>query len=115
MARDSKAALGFVLLALISISALTHAQQSQNNKTRPQPSPTPETSEFEVLKTNTNLVQIDAVVTDKQGRHVADLTANDFEIVEGGRTFAPEYFSYVPLERGAAEKPAASQPVPLTF
>jgi len=56
MARDSKVALGFVLLALISISALTQAQQSQTNQKPPQTSPTPpETSEFEVLKTNTNL------------------------------------------------------------
>jgi hypothetical protein len=31
MARDSTVALGFILLALISISALTHAQQSQTN------------------------------------------------------------------------------------
>jgi VWFA-related protein len=111
MARDSKVALGLVVSALISISALAHAQQSQTNDKRPQPSPTPPASDFEVLKTNTNLVQIDAVVTDKQGRHVADLTANDFEIVEGGRTFAPDYFSYVALERGAGGKPTGAQPV----
>ena len=99
------------LAALIWISTLTHAQQPQTNSKRPQPSPTPpEASDVEVLKTTTNLVQVDAVVTDK-GRHVADLTAKDFEIVEGGRTFAPEYFSYVPLERAGAEKTTASQPV----
>jgi hypothetical protein len=95
MARDSKVALGFVLLALISLSALTPAQQSQRRDNRVQPSPTP-TSDYEVLKTNASLVQVDAVVTDKQGRQVADLTANDFEIVEGGRTITPEYFSYTP-------------------
>jgi len=77
---------------LVSISALTNAQQSQPSDKHPEPSPTPPASDYEVLKTNTNLVQIDAVVTDKQGRHVADLAANDFEIVEGDRTIAPEYF-----------------------
>jgi VWFA-related protein len=108
MARASKVVPCLVLLALISIAALTRAQSPRAGDQRPQPSPTPpEVSDYEVLKTNTNLVQIDAVVTDKQGRHVSDLTAKDFEIVEGGRAFAPDFFSYVPLERGAAENPAA--------
>ncbi len=111
MAQNWKVALGFILLALISISALSQAQSRQTESKRPQPSPTPsEPSDLEVLKTTTNLVQVDAVVTDKQGKHVADLTANDFEIVEGSRTVAPQYFSYVPLEAAGAGNPTARQP-----
>jgi hypothetical protein len=38
-----------------------------------------------VLRITTNLVQVDAVVTDPGGRQVSNLRANDFEILEDGR------------------------------
>jgi VWFA-related protein len=98
------------LSILVSISALTHAQQTQPRNNLPGPSPTPPASDLEVVKTSTNLVQIDAVVTDKQGRHVADLSAKDFEIVEGARAIEPEYFSYVPLASGGPTTSSAGQP-----
>ncbi|MDQ3918133.1 MAG: VWA domain-containing protein, partial [Acidobacteriota bacterium] len=43
-------------------------------------------------------MQVDAVVTDKGGRHVKDLRAEDFEILEDGRPQQITNFSYVPPE-----------------
>ena len=39
----------------------------------------------EVVRITLSLVQVDAVVTDGDGRHVTDLQARDFEILEDGR------------------------------
>jgi len=45
----------------------------------------------------TSLVQVDAVVTNKNGKQVGNLGPADFELVEGGRTRDIVAFSYVPL------------------
>lgn len=49
----------------------------------------------DVLRINTTLVQVDAVVTDKVGKQVTNLTAEDFEILEDGRVQQIKNFSYV--------------------
>ena len=51
----------------------------------------------EVVRVNANLVQVDAVVTDREGRQVTGLRVDDFEIVEDGRTRRPDYCAYVAL------------------
>lgn len=51
--------------------------------------------EDDVVRITTNLVQLDAVVIDKDGRHVTDLRPEDFEIVEDGRTRPITNFSYI--------------------
>jgi VWFA-related protein len=48
------------------------------------------------IRITVNLVQVDAVVTDAAGRHVADLTAGDFEIFQDGKRQRITAFSYVP-------------------
>lgn len=63
--------------------------------------------EDEVVKISTNLVQIDAVVTGSDGRHVTNLNASDFEILEDGRPQQITNFSYVSL---AGPAPAAPPP-----
>ena len=61
----------------------------------PKPSPTPDD---DVIRITTNVVQIDAIVTDKKGKFVTDLRLEDFEIVEeDGKIVKPEYFSFIPL------------------
>ncbi len=63
-----------------------------------QPTPasqTPPDDEDEVVRITSNLVQMDAIVTDKQGRHVTDLRAEDFEISEDGRKRDITEFSYI--------------------
>ena len=51
-------------------------------QTPPQNPSQPKPGEDEVVRVSTNLVQIDAVVTDKNGKQVSDLRLEDFEIFE---------------------------------
>lgn len=62
-----------------------------------------------VVPVGVDLVQVDAVVTDKDGRYVTDLTAADFEIVEDGSTRAIANFRYV--QNAAPVSDAATVPV----
>jgi VWFA-related protein len=63
-----------------------------------------------VVPVGVELVQVDAVVTDKNGRYVTDLRAEDFEIVEDGRSRAISNFRYV--EAGAAPRVPAPAAAP---
>ncbi|HEX7316367.1 MAG TPA: VWA domain-containing protein [Pyrinomonadaceae bacterium] len=56
---------------------------------------TVEHDEDDVVRITANLVQIDAVVTDKKGRQVTDLKADEFEILADGKPQQITNFSYV--------------------
>ena len=62
----------------------------------------------DVVRITTNLVQIDAVVT-KDGKPVADLTANDFEIYEDGRKQAITSFAFISNVPGTSNQPAPAK------
>src|SRR6266550_5608822 len=51
----------------------------------------------EVVRITTNLVQVDAVVTDKKGQIVTDLKPEEFDILEDGRPQTITNFSFVSL------------------
>src|SRR5260221_6445185 len=51
-----------------------------------------------VVRVSVEVIQVDAVVTDKDDRHVPDLGPADFEILEDGRRQDITQCSYVPLE-----------------
>ncbi|HKP70243.1 MAG TPA: VWA domain-containing protein, partial [Pyrinomonadaceae bacterium] len=53
--------------------------------------------EDDVVKITSRLVQVDAVVTDKDGRQVTDLTSTDFQILQDGKAQKITGFTYVPL------------------
>jgi VWFA-related protein len=55
------------------------------------------------LRISTTLVEIDAVVTDRQGRHVTDLKPEDFELIQDGR---PQKISSVRYVSTDARGPA---------
>jgi VWFA-related protein len=90
----------------------------------PQPSQTPtpqDDSEEDVVRITSNLVQFDAVVTDKQGRHVADLRPEEFEVYVDGRRQEITNFAFVAGEAEAGrvaptvargEKSVPPPPVP---
>lgn len=59
----------------------------------------------DVVRITTNLIQVDAVVTDKNGKPVTDLTAEDFEIQENGKEQKITNFSFIPLAPAIAEQP----------
>src|SRR5579872_3745323 len=55
------------------------------------------------IRISVNLVQVDAVVTDSKGKHVSDLQASDFQILQDGKPQKITHFSYIAT---AAPKPA---------
>jgi len=71
--------------------------------------PAPQTSDDDdVVRITTNLIQVDAVVTDKNDKPVTDLRAEDFEILEDGKEQEITNFSYVPLAPMSRRSPAAN-------
>lgn len=82
-----------VLTIILALSSLISGQT---------PTPTPQETpkggdDSEVLRVTTNLIQIDAVVTDKQDRVVTDLKPEDFEILVNGKPQLITNFSLVML------------------
>src|SRR5262245_2913886 len=63
----------------------------------PQPQPT--------LRIGVTAVEIDAVVTDSQGRHVPDLQIGDFALRQDGKPQATTSFRYVPVRPAPAPHP----------
>ncbi len=70
-------------------------------------SPTPPTAD-DVIKITTKLVQLNAVVTDKNGNQVKDLTISDFELLQDGKPQKITNFSYINTEAPAQSSPAAT-------
>lgn len=88
-----------LLLALLAAVA-AHAQQPAPAPQPSQPETPPPTFRVEI-----NYVEVDALVTDAAGNSVANLTADDFEVLEDGKPQKISAFSLVniPIER--AERP----------
>jgi VWFA-related protein len=84
--------------------------QSQKESQPSQPTPTPQedSDEGDVVRITTNLVQFDAVVTDKKGQQVTDLRPEEFEVTVDGRRQTITNFSYV------VAQPAADANAPTT-
>jgi VWFA-related protein len=87
----------------------TPAPPAQQQPPQPSQTPTPEDdSDDDVVRITSNLVQFDAVVTDKQGRHVADLRPEEFEVFVDGRRQEITNFTFV---AGEPEAVRTAQPV----
>jgi hypothetical protein len=69
------------------------------------------TGQGPVIRVTVDLVQVDAVVTDSQGRHVTGLKPEDFQILEDGKPQKITHFSYVP-GTSVAGGPAPVNPEP---
>lgn len=129
-------ALSLVLQVLIvasHVAPLCAQQQSSPPQTSPPPPPSLQTQstaapqsldedDDDVVRITTNLVQIDAVVTDKKGKLVTDLQTEDFEIYENNKPQPITNFSYIntvpaltdtvaPVEK-SRDKNTARVPVP---
>jgi len=91
-----------LLCCLLTLKVV--AQQTSpppQTPSRPKPAPVvnePKTvDEQDVVKITTNLVQIDAVVTDKSGKRIVDLKPDEVEIYEDSQVRAITNFSYINL------------------
>ncbi len=100
------------LLATVSIAQLVTSLTAQQPAASLPQSPPPQTTqpqkpeEVDVVRITTNLVQVDAVVTDKSGKVVTDLKPEEVQIFEDGRQQKITHFTYYVAERPPAEKPA---------
>jgi VWFA-related protein len=63
----------------------------------------------EVVRISTNLVQLDAVVTDKQGNPIKDLSAADFEVLQDGKPQKIVSAAYVDTD--FSDQPVASKKI----
>src|SRR6266498_3449763 len=63
----------------------------------------------DVVRITTQLVQVDAVVTDKKGKHVEDLTEGDFELLVDGKKQQLTHFSHISLPAARREPTAKKQ------
>jgi VWFA-related protein len=104
-----------LLLAALLANAFARPQQQQPTPTpqtpaaQQQPTRAPEDTDEDVVRITTNLVQVDAVVTDRDGRQVTNLGPEDFEILENGKPRQVTNFSYVKVAQpvtAPADEPA---------
>lgn len=72
-----------------------HAQDPK--QTSPVKSPPGAQPGQDTVRINTQLVQVDAVVTDKKSHHVEDLTQDDFEVTVDGKKQPLTYFKHIDL------------------
>jgi VWFA-related protein len=111
--------LAAALIVCLITSVLCQQPQATpapSQQPTPPPATVPEVDDTpdDVVRITTKLVQVDAVVTDKNGKHVTDLKAEDFELTENGKLRTITNFSYV---QQAAVPPALAeneQKAPLT-
>jgi VWFA-related protein len=98
----------FLSLAIIHALLVPAAGQQPSATPNPPQKQNPTSDKDDVVRITSNLVQIDATVTDKKGRPVTNLRPEDFEILEDGKPQKITSFSFVSR---AAETP---KPLPPT-
>src|SRR5918997_5957974 len=98
-------------LILMLILSLFISSLGQTSPTRSTQQSGPE--DDEVVRITTNLVQVDAVVTDKSGKLVTDLRPEEVEIYEDGRLQTITNFSYISTESGTAQPVAVKKGAPV--
>lgn len=87
-----------VLLGLAIGPAQPRAQQAPASPASPgqqAPQQEPQPQEQPVFRTELTFVRVDAIVTDRQGNPVTDLTPDDFEVFEDGKPQAIETFKRI--------------------
>lgn len=83
------------------------AQQPANSQQKPQTQEP--VSQDSVVRITTRLVQIDAVVVDKDGKLVTDLQPEDFKILEDGKEQKITHFSFITLQPETTKLVASSK------
>lgn len=91
-------------VTILFAAALIAAQDA-----KPQPTPTPSTDN-DVVKITTSLIQLDVTVTDSKGKTVSDLKPEEIEIYENGEKQKITNFSFITSVRERVEKPKEKDP-----
>jgi VWFA-related protein len=120
MRRDLSTLLVLLLLTTTTAPSARAADPAPRRQTpapqqqpAPPPSPTPalEADDEDVVRITANLIQFDAVVTDKEGRLVTDLRPEEFEVLLDGKRQEISNFSFVGAAPAAGGE-AAPRPRP---
>ncbi|HEY6047308.1 MAG TPA: VWA domain-containing protein, partial [Pyrinomonadaceae bacterium] len=85
----------FLSLAIIHALLVPAAGQQPSATSNPPQKQNPTSDKDDVVRITSNLVQVDATVTDKKGKPVANLQPEDFEIFEDGKPQKITNFSFV--------------------
>src|SRR5688500_6943959 len=109
MKYQSSHALFLSLVLGAPIGAGQTAPPPQSPATPPAAQTRAAEDEDDVVRITSNLVQLDAVVTDGDGRHVTDLGPQDFEVLEDDRPQAITNFSFIETDP-ATTTPAVAAP-----
>jgi VWFA-related protein len=117
-----KSFLAIILILQLFLSAFsqqptaTPASKAGGDPQKPETQlPSVRQSDDDVVRITTNLVQVDAVVTDNKGKPVIDLRPEEIEIREDGRPQTVTNFSYVTLESSeAAQAKTSDKPLDKT-
>src|SRR5215475_8912591 len=96
-------------------SAQQLKQEAKQEKKQPDARPPDRADQEPSVRISTQLVQIDATVTDKKGEHVEDLTEDDFELMVDGKKQNITYFRLIklPEPKHLAVAPSAKTPNPV--
>ncbi|MDT7540661.1 MAG: hypothetical protein QOE33_565 [Acidobacteriota bacterium] len=87
------------LLLTLSVAAQTPTPRPQPTPP-PQPAPQQPAQDEEILRVTTALVQVDAVVVDKNDRPVPDLKMSDFEVYENGKKQNLQFMEFIDTDAG---------------
>jgi len=90
--REFRLAAGLGIALLCGIAAPVRAQE-QTAPPPPPPAAPADQQSTAVIKRETKLVLVDAVVTDKKGNYIHDLTQNDFKVFEDNKEQKVSTFS----------------------
>ena len=76
----------FLVIALALTAVFAQSKPGGQRQPLPQPSPTPppEPEDIETLKTDTDLVTVPIIATDRSGLYITDLRQEEFKILEDG-------------------------------
>jgi len=88
------------------------SQSPQQKSTPPQKNTPPAQDQDAVVRINTQLVQIDVVVTDKKEQHINDLNENDFELLVDGKPQSLSHFALIRVPPAKREAPAGPKADP---
>src|SRR6476660_9392523 len=79
---------------------------------QPESSPSQKPPETDVVRITTNLVQVDAVITDKNGKPITDLKPEELQLSEDNRERKITHFTYVAATTHIPAQPVISNKTP---
>lgn len=95
-----------LLATVLSLCLLVSISAQQQEPSRQQSKP----EETDVVRITTNLVQVDATITDKSGRQITDLRPEEFEVIQDGKPQTVTHLSYIVTAGGNVKSVAKPSP-----